>query len=457
MSPATTHLLFAFGAIVVLIFLIAKCRLHPFLGLMLVSIAIGLRSGMPLPTIAKTFQEGLGNTLGFLAVVVGLGIMLGKLLAESGGAHVLATRFTQVLGHKRLPWAMLLVALVVGIPVLFTVGLVLLVPVIYAVARETKTPLLLLAIPSVAGLSVSQGFLPPHPGPMLAIEQLHADPGRTILFGFLTGLPTAIVAGPIFAWWIVPRLKLEPSASAADVPTVGEAVAGGPAAEVRFKNLPGFGITLFTILLPVLLMLISSFADLGLAKENGFRTWANFLGSPSIALLLAVLLAMYSFGLGRGFGTKQILKFLEESVAPAASILLIVGAGGGLSKILERSGAGDAVADIVEHARVSPLILGWLVAASIRVAVGSATVAITMASAILAPVAAGTAMVHRELLVLAMGAGSLFFSHVNDGGFWFVKESFNLTVAQTFKTWTVLETSIGFVGLALVLILEKIL
>lgn len=444
MSHEASLLLFAFIAIIVLVVLIARFKLHPFLGLMLVSIAIGFHSDMKLPAIAKTFQEGVGNTLGFLGVVVGLGMMLGKMLSESGGAHVIAQTFIRLFGERRLPWAMLAVAFVVGVPVLFSVGLVLLVPIVYAIARETKTPVMRIAIPLVAGLSVSQGFLPPHPGPMLAIEQIGADVGKTILCGVLVGIPTAIVAGPLFGSLVGSRLKV-------DLGQLGERVTK----DVPLHNPPGFTLTLLTILLPVMLMLIASLADLTLPKDDRLREWANFIGSPIIAMLLAVLLSIYTFGYARGFSGKQILKFFEDCIGPAASILLIVGAGGGLSKMLDRGGVGAAIADIVEHAKISPLLLGWVVAAAIRVAVGSATVAITMASAIMAPVAANTPGLSRELLVLAMGAGSLFLSHVNDGGFWFVKESFNLTVPQTLKTWTVLETCIGLVALGLVMLLAQ--
>ncbi len=444
MSHDASLILFALITIIGLVLSIALFKLHPFLGLMLAAVAIGFHSGMKLPLIAKTFQEGVGNTLGFLGVVVGLGMMLGKMLSESGGAHVIAQTFTRRLGESRLPWAMLAVAFVVGVPVLFSVGLFLLVPIVYAVARETNTPLMRLAIPLVAGLSVSQGFLPPHPGPMLAIEQIGADVGKTILFGALVGIPTAIVAGPIFGSLVGSRFKVE-------LGQLGQRATQ----EVPTHQPPGFALTLLTILLPVTLMLLSSLADLTLAKDARGREWANFLGSPLIAMLLAVLLSLYTFGYARGFSGRQTLKFLEACVGPAAAILLIVGAGGGLSKMLERGGVGAAIADIVEHAQVSPLLLGWVVAAAIRVAVGSATVAITMASAIMAPVAANTPGLSRELLVLAMGAGSLFLSHVNDGGFWLVKESFNLTVAQTLKTWTVLETGIGLVALGLVMLLSR--
>jgi GntP family gluconate:H+ symporter len=444
MSHEASLLLFALFAIIALVVLIARFKLHPFLGLLLVSVAIGFHSGMKLPAIAKTFQEGVGNTLGFLGVVVGLGMMLGKMLSESGGAHVVAQNFIRLLGEKRLPWAMLAVAFVVGVPVLFSVGLVLMLPIVYAIARETDTPLLRIAIPLLAGLSVSQGFLPPHPGPMLAIEQVGADVGRTILYGALVGIPTAIIAGPVFGSLIGSKLKI-------DLDHLGEQTVK----QVPSHQPPGFGLTLLTILLPVLLMLLASLADLSLAKENRWREWADFAGSPIIAMLLAVMVSIYTFGYSRGFHGKQILKFLEDCLGPVAAILLVVGAGGGLSKMLERGGVGAAIADIVEHTKVSPLLLGWVVAAAIRVAVGSATVAITMAAAIMAPVAANTPGINRELLVLAMGAGSLFLSHVNDGGFWFVKESFNLTVPQTLRTWTVLETCIGIVGLGLVMLLAQ--
>jgi GntP family gluconate:H+ symporter len=435
-------IIFIFFAIVALVVLIARFKVHPFVALILVAIAIGLHADMKLTLIAKTFQEGVGNALGFLSVVVGLGMMLGKMLSVSGGTHVVAQNFIRILGVRRAPWAVLFVAMVVGVSVLFAVGLLLLVPVILAIADETKIPRLKLAIPLCAGLSVSQGFFPPHPGPMLAIEQMGADVGKTLMYAALIGLPTAIVAGPLFANFIVPRLKLQTEAPAPLEP-----------AQQLVTNPPGFGLTLLTMLLPVILMLLASLADLTL-PESSFREWVDFIGSPLIAMVSAVLLACYSFGYARGFNGRQISKFLEECVGPAASILLVIGAGGGLSKVLDRGGAGTAVLDIVKHVNISPLLLGWLVAASIRVAVGSATVAITMACAIMAPVAAGTPGINRELLVLAMGAGSLFLSHVNDSGFWLVKESFNLTVTQTLKTWTVLETSIGLVALALVLLVS---
>src|SRR2546425_8008514 len=263
MSHQASLLLFAFLAVIALVVLIARFKLHPFLGLMLISAAIGFHSGMKLPAIARTFQEGVGNTLGFLGIVVGLGMMLGKMLSESGGAHVVAQNFIRLLGKQRLPWAMLAVAFVVGVPVLFSVGLVLLVPIVYAIARETNTPIMRIAIPLMAGLSVSQGFLPPHPGPMLAIEQIGADVGKTILYGALVGLPTAIVAGPMLGSFLGAKLQVN-----LDTPD------GRNFPRVNSPHPPGFRLTLLTILLPVFLMLLASLADMSLLSDNRWREWA---------------------------------------------------------------------------------------------------------------------------------------------------------------------------------------
>src|SRR6266436_1096046 len=320
---------------------------------------------MKLPVIAGTFKEDVGNTLGFLGIVVGLGMMLGKMLSESGGAHVVAQNFIRLLGKQRLPWAMLAIAFVVGVPVLFSVGLVLLAPIVYAIARETNTPLLRIAMPLLAGLSASQGFLPPHPGPMLVIDQVGADVGRTILYGALVGIPTAIVAGPMLGSFLGAKLKINLIPERRDPDLRGYKDLGRAELELcapPSHHPPGFRLTLLTILLPVLLMLLASLADMSLVSDNRWREWADFVGGPIIALLLAVLVSIYTFGYSRGFSAKQILKFLEDCLGPAAAILLVVGAGGGLSKVLERGGVGAAIAGLVEHTKVSPLLLGWVVA-----------------------------------------------------------------------------------------------
>ena len=445
-SHNTSLLLFTLIAVVGLIVLVAKFKLNAFLALILASLFVGLCSGMRLPEIGKAFQDGVGTTLGFIAIVVGLGTILGKMLAESGGAEVVAATFIKVLGEKRIHWTMMIVAFVVGLPVFFGVGVVLLIPIIFTIARKTKTPLLYLGIPMVAGLSASHGLVPPHPGPLVAIEKLGADVGKTILYAVIIGFPTAIIAGPIFGKFISRRVPVE-------LGGIGEQLIK----ESVRKKLPTFGITLFTILLPVLLMLMATVADLTLAKENLLRGWADLIGSPLVSMLLAVLFSFYSFGRACGIDRRQILKFTEDCVGPAASILLVVGAGGGFSKVLDYSGVANAIAELVKGINISPLLLGWLVAALIRVAVGSATVTITLAASIIAPIAASVPGTNPELLVIAMGAGSLILSHVNDGGFWFVKEYFNMTVTQTLKTWTVMETIISIVALIFTLLLNVVI
>jgi gluconate:H+ symporter, GntP family len=426
-----------------LIVLVAKFRLNAFIALVLASVFVGLCSGMPLGDIARSFQDGVGATLGFVAVVVGLGAILGKMLAESGGADVVARALAGALGERRMHWAMMFAAFLVGLPVFFTVGLVLLAPIVFTIARKTGTPILFLGIPLVAGLSVSHGLVPPHPGPLAAIERLGADTGTTIFYSLIIGLPTAIVAGPLFGAFISRRVQVE-------VGGIGEQMS----ARAPHVRPPGLGITLFTILLPVLLMLLATLADMTLGAGNSAREWMVFIGSPLIAMLLAVLLAFYVFGAACGFDRRQILTFSEECVGPIANVLLVVGAGGGFGRVLSGTGVDLAIVQAVQGLQLSPLLLGWTVAALLRVTVGSATVAITTAASLMAPVAAAVPGTNPELLVIALGAGSLIASHLNDGGFWLVKEYFNMTVQQTLLTWTVMETIIAVVALVLVLLVN---
>jgi GntP family gluconate:H+ symporter len=433
-------------SIVTLILLVAWVKLNAFVALMIASLMVGLGAGMTPTAVAKSFQLGVGNILGLIAVVVGLGTMLGKMLSESGGAEVIARTFINALGTKRLPWALMIVGFIVGLPVFFGVGLVLLMPILAALLRETKQPLLVLGIPLVAGLSVSHGLIPPHPGPMVAIGTLGADVGRTILYGVVIGLPTALIAGPIFGKWIARKIPVP-------LGGLGETLA----AKALPKNPPSFGVTMATILLPVVLMLGATVADVTLTEQNAARIWLDFIGSPVVAMLAATLVSFITFGFARGFTRGQILKFTEECVAPAASIILIVGAGGGFTKVLDESGVDTVLADAGRNLNVSVLLLGWVIAALIRVAVGSATAAISVAASIVLPIAAATPGTNLELLVISLGAGSLILSHVNDGGFWFVKEYFGLSVTHTLKSWTVMETIIAVVALVLVLLLDFLL
>jgi len=446
MSPNTRLLLYAVGAVVALIVLIARFKLHPFVVLIAVSLGMGIAAGMPFGSVVKAFQDGVGGVLGFIAIVVGLGTMLGKLMAESGGATRIATTLITLFGERRVHWAIMFVAFIVGIPVFFQVGFVLLIPLVFTIARRTGMSLVKIGIPLVAGLSVVHGMVPPHPAAMLAVGAFKADVGRTIVYAILVGLPTAALAGPIFGSWIAPRIALP-----AENPIAAQFAGGGESVP---REMPGFGISLFTVLLPVILMLCASTADVALDPASTLRSGLDFVGSPIVSLLLALLFSFWSLGYRQHFTREQILKFANDCLGPTATILLVIGAGGGFNRVLLESGVGNAIADVALGSHASPLLLAWTVAALIRVATGSATVAMTTAAGIVAPIAVATPGTPPELLVLATGAGSLVLSHVNDSGFWLIKEFFNMTVPQTLKTWTVAETIIGVAGLGFTLLLS---
>ncbi len=447
MSHDTSLLLFTLIAVAGLILLIARFKVNPILAIVLAALFIGLTSGMELSAIMKRFTEGVGSMLGSIAMILGLGSMLGKLMAESGGAERIALTLIDRLGESRVHWTILAIACIVGVPVFFQVGLVLLIPLAFIMAQKTRIPLLQIGIPLVSGLSVMHGLVPPHPGPMVAIEVLKADVGKTILYSVLVGIPTSILAGPLFGKFLARRVPLQAS---------GELVAQFTQ-KANHKNLPGFAITVFTILLPVLLMLVATAVDLGFPKGHAFRQGVDFIGHPIVALLIAVLISFYSLGYKCRFDRHQILGFTNDCLAPIGGVILVIGAGGGFKEVLVGSGVGAAIAERASHWHLSPLFFAWLVAALIRIATGSATVAIATAAGIVLPVASGIPGVNLELVVVAMGAGSLILSHVNDAGFWLVKEYFNMSVTQTLKTWTVMETIISLVALVFTLLLNAML
>ncbi len=431
-------------AVAGLIVLIARFKVSAFVALLLASVCVGLGSGMEPMAIARSVQEGVGAVLGSVAIVIGLGTVLGKMLAESGGARVIASTLLGLMGPRHLPWTMLLIGVIVGLPVFFSVGLVLLTPILCAVVRQAGRPLLSAAIPMLAGLSVAHGLVPPHPGPIVAIGMLGANVGLTLAYSLLVTIPTAVVAGPLLGAWLTRKVPVGMSGDLADQFAQPDAHA----------NPPGFATTLATILLPIVLMLLASVADVTLPADHALRQWLGLLGSPLVALLIAVLVSFYTFGVARGFGLDRIGTFAHECLGPVASVLLVVGAGGGFNRVIVQSGAGGDVADLAAGSNVSVLVLGWGIASALRMATGSATVAISTAAGIVAPIAAAAPGVNLELLVLAMGAGSLILSHVNDGGFWLVKEYLNLGVGQTLRTWTVMETVIAVVALLVILALD---
>ena len=449
MSPDNRLLLYALGAIIALIVLIARFKVHPVIALVSVSLAMGLAAGMPLAAALKALQDGVGNTLGFIAIVVGLGTMLGKMMAESGAATRIATTLIALFGERAVHWAIMFVAFIVGIPVFFQVGFVLLIPLVFTIARRTGLSLVKIGIPLVAGLSVVHGMLPPHPAAMLAVAAYNADIGLTIVYGLLVGLPTAALAGPIYAAWVAPRIAL-PAVNPLAAQLEGDST-------LTNESMPGFAISVFTVLIPVLLMLLASAGDVLLESASPLRSALHFVGHPIVALLLALLFSFWSLARPRHFTRDQVLKFCNDCLGPTAAILLVIGAGGGFNQVLVQSGVGRVIADSVRGSHASPLVLAWIVAALIRVATGSATVAMTTASGIVAPIAASMPSTRPELLLLATGAGSLVLSHVNDSGFWLIKEFFNMTVPQTLKTWTVAETIVGIAGLGFTMLLSLVL
>jgi GntP family gluconate:H+ symporter len=446
MNPADPAplLIVAFLGVALVVILITWMRMPAFLALATGSLGVGLAARMPLADIPRAFQSGVGDTLGFVAMVIGLGTIIGKLLAESGGAVVVSSALIRTLGERRLDWALLLSGFIIGLPVFFQVGLVLLAPVMFTLSRQTGTPLLQLGLPLVAGLSTAHGLVPPHPGPLAAIERLGADPGLTLLYSLIVGLPVAVLSGPPFGRFISRRVHAEPGAMA-------EQLAGASTS----LRAPSLGVTLLTILMPVLLMLAASLAHATL-PDSRMRSALELAGTPLMAMMLSTLLALYTFGRACGFDRVRILMFAEESLPPIASVLLVVGAGGGFGRVLDIAGVDTAIAQAMGGLRLSPLVLGWVIACVLRLSVGSATVAVVTAASIIAPIAAAMPGVNRELMVVAIGAGSLIAGHVNDGGFWLVKEYLNMTVPQTLGTWTVLETIIAIAGLAGVLALALV-
>lgn len=445
--PDISLLVMAIIAIAALIVLIARFKINPFITILSVSVTLGLAAGMPAANVVKSFETGVGNILGHIAIVVALGTMLGKMMAESGGAEQIANTLIDLFGPSRVHWAMMTIGFVVGLPVFFEVGFVLLIPIAFNVAKRTGTSMVLAGLPLVAGLSVVHGLVPPHPAALLAVTAYHADIGRTILYALIIGLPTAALAGPVFAKFAAGRVIL-----------AGESPLAAQFIDSRTtRRLPDFGPTLATVLSPVALMLIGSWADLFSTPGSGVNLALRFIGSTDMSLLLGVLVSFYTLGIRCGLSRERILTLTNECLAPTAAITLLVGAGGGFGRILIDSGVSDVLIKVALAAHVPVLILAWLLAALVRVATGSATVAMATASGIIAPIAAQAGgAVNPEILVLATGAGSLILSHVNDGGFWLVKEYFGMSVSQTFKTWTVLETTISVAGLLFALALSAI-
>ena len=435
------------AGIAVIVLLITRGKLHAFLALTIGSLVLGALAGAPLDKAIEGFSSGLGSTVAGVGVLIALGAILGKLLADSGGADQIVDTILARASGPRMPWAMALIAGVIGLPLFFEVGVVLLIPVVLLVARRGGHSLMRVGIPALAGLSVMHGLVPPHPGPLAAIDAVDADLGVTLALGVLIALPTVVIAGPVFAKY---------AARWVDVTPPEGLVPERPSEEL--KQRPSFAATVATVLLPVVLMLGKALTDVVVDDpENTVQRVMDVVGSPLIALLSAVLVGLFTLGRAAGFTRDRLATTVEKSLLPIAGILLIVGAGGGFKQTLIDVGVGEMILEFAEDWNISALLLAWLIAVGIRLATGSATVATISAAGLVAPLAADMSTTHTALLVLVIGAGSLFFSHVNDAGFWMVKEYFGMTVGQTIKTWSVMETLISVCGLVFVLLLSLIL
>jgi GntP family gluconate:H+ symporter len=472
----------AAGTVLLLLILIARLRLHPALALSVAGLALGVASGMPLKQVPLSFTGGVGNLLGHIAIVLTLGAVLGRLLASSGGAASLGRVLVEGCGPKGLPWALLGLGLLVGMPVFFEVGLVLLLPIVAEAARRSERPPILVGLPVLAGLSIVHAVFPPHPAAMLAATMFHADLGHTMFFGLLAGLPAAALAGPGLSWFLLRRWRKNRNGAKDEAAPVaggslavaeldeGEETALPHATEagvehagaVNTAGLPapaGAIRASVAILLPVALIFMGSWADALAAPGGGVNAVLHFVGSPEVALLIAALAGLLTLGghlqTGADHGVEQLRRLCGEAFEPIAGVLAILAAAGGLSGVLRDSGAAQATVSLALGAHIPPLILAWMLAAVVRISMGSATVAMAVAAGVLAPMAAHMG-VRPELLVLATGCGSIILSHVNDPGFWMIQSFFKTELKETLSSWTVLETILSVAGLGMTLLLSTV-
>jgi gluconate transporter len=433
----------AFGVLILLI-LMMGLKVDGFIALTLVSLIVGLMLGMPLDKVTASMYKGVGSQLQSLTFILAFGAMLGKLLADSGAAHRIATTLIDKFGKKNVQWAMLLTALIVGITMFFEAGFIVLIPIVYTLVVELEMPLMFVGLPVVIGLSTTHSFLPPHPGPAAVVVTYGANMGKTLLIGLIIAIPAAVLVGIFYSKskWVA---------------SVKASIPEGLVSVKQFKDeeLPGFGVSVFTALIPVVFMAISTFADISIDKKAPILKYIHFIGDAPIALMITVLIASYTLGVARGRTIDDVMKSYGSAVKAIAMILLVIGAGGAFKQVIVDAGLGNTVNDLTKGLNMSPIILAWIIAAAVRTAVGSATVAITTASGIILPMVA-TSGVSPELMVLATSCGSIFASHVNDPGFWMFKEYFNLPVGQAIKVRTVYTCILSVIGLIGVLLLNMV-
>lgn len=429
------------AGIILLFILIAHFKLNAFISFIIVSLLVGVAEGMDFLTAIKSIQNGIGNTLGYLILILGLGAMLGKLVADSGAAQRITMQLVKKFGKKNIQWAVVLTGFIVGIPMFYTVGFVILVPLVFTVAAATGLNLIYVGLPMLASLSVTHGYLPPHPAPTGIAVMFEANIGKTLLYGIIVAIPAIIVAGPLFSR-TVKNVNATPLKEFMNPKVLTD------------QEMPSTLNSILTALLPVILIGLASIMALVLPEENVLRKTTDVIGDPVIAMLISVLVAMYTLGLAHGKKMEEVMDSVASAVSGITMVLLIIAGAGALKEVLIDSGVSEYIGDMLKGSTVSPLILAWLIATVIRVCVGSATVAGLTAAGIALPLIQSTG-VSAELMVLAIGSGSLMLSHVNDGGFWLYKEYFNLSIKDTLRTWTVMETTVGVMGLIGVLVLEQ--
>ncbi|MGG1419692.1 gluconate permease GntP [Bacillus subtilis] len=438
--------------ILALLFQIMGLKLNTFISLLVVSFGVALALGMPFDKVVSSIEAGIGGTLGHIALIFGLGAMLGKLIADSGGAQRIAMTLVNKFGEKNIQWAVVIASFIIGIALFFEVGLVLLIPIVFAISRELKISILFLGIPMVAALSVTHGFLPPHPGPTAIAGEYGANIGEVLLYGFIVAVPTVLIAGPLFTKF---AKKIVPASFAKN----GNIASLGTQKTFNLEETPGFGISVFTAMLPIIIMSVATIIDLlqetiGFA-DNGVLAFIRLIGNASTAMIISLLVAVYTMGIKRNIPVKTVMDSCSTAISQIGMMLLIIGGGGAFKQVLINGGVGDYVADLFKGTALSPIILAWLIAAILRISLGSATVAALSTTGLVIPLL-GHSDVNLALVVLATGAGSVIASHVNDAGFWMFKEYFGLSMKETFATWTLLETIISVAGLGFILLLSLV-
>nr|WP_320020598.1 gluconate:H+ symporter [uncultured Draconibacterium sp.] len=432
------------SAVALLLFMVLKLKISAFISLLITAIYVGILAGMPLKQVTQSIQDGMAGTLGFVATVVGLGAIFGQMLESSGGAESLAHYLVKKFGKDRASWAMVVTGFIIAIPVFFDVGFIILVPIIYALSRDTKKSLLYYGIPLLAGLAATHSFIPPTPGPVAVADIINVQLGWVILLGLIIGFPTAIIAGPVWGKYISKKIHLTPP----------EEFMIQTEKEYDDNNLPSFRLIALIIAVPLFLILVNTFTGLAVSKnvvkQSIYTDILEFLGHPFSALIIATLIAIYFLCIKRGMGKEKVLELSTKALAPAGIIILITGAGGVLKQVLVDSGIGKIMAESMASSALPPILLAWILAAIVRVTQGSATVAMITAAGIIAPVMSefGLNDPQRALVVLSIASGATLLSHVNDSGFWLVGKYFGMNEKQTLQSWTVMESIIAVCGLA---------